>query len=189
MIINIKKKENKSMKTEYELRVLEIDKEKIIKKLESLGATKIGDFDQKRYIYDLKPAENGKWIRLRTNGTTTTLTYKDIESNTIDGTKEVEFEVENIQKANEFLEKIGFKSRNYQENKRTQYMLNGTEIDIDTWPMIPTYLEVEGKSKKEVLNMLKTLEVDESKITALNCDDIYRDIYNIEILKIEKLKF
>ena len=177
------------MKTEYELRVLEINKEKIIKKLESLGAIKIGDFNQKRYVYDIKPAEKGKWIRLRTNGKLTTLTYKDIVSNTIDGTKEVEFEVESITKANEFLERIGFKSRNYQENNRTQYTLNGVEIDIDSWPMIPTYLEVEGSSKEEVLNMLDLLEVDKSKITALNCEDIYKSIYNIDVLKIKELKF
>ena len=43
------------MNTEYELRILEIDKDEMIKKLESLGATKVADFDQKRYVYDLVP--------------------------------------------------------------------------------------------------------------------------------------
>ena len=67
------------MKIEYEIRVLEINKEEIINKLEKLGATKIGEFNQKRYVYDLKPVQENKWIRLRTNGIKTTLTYKDIE--------------------------------------------------------------------------------------------------------------
>ena len=57
-----------------------------------------GNFKQKRYVYDLRPAEKDKWIRLRTNGKVTTLTYKDIVSNTLDGTKEVEFEVEDFDK-------------------------------------------------------------------------------------------
>lgn len=117
------------MKTEYEIRILEINKEEMIKKLEELGATKKGNFEQKRYVYDLKPVEKGKWIRLRTNGKVTTLTYKDIVSNAVDGTKEVEFEVEDFDKANEFLEKIGFKNRSYQENERIQYILNNLEID------------------------------------------------------------
>lgn len=177
------------MKTEYELRVLEIDKEKMINKLEELGAIKIGEYHQKRYVYDLKPAVDGKWIRLRTNGKVTTLTYKDVVSNTIDGTKEVEFEVEDFYKANEFLERIGFYSRSYQENDRIQYNLNGTEIDIDSWPMIPTYMEIEGKSEEEVLKIKNMLCVDESKVTALNCDDIYKQIYNIDISKIKELKF
>ena len=177
------------MKTEYEIRVLEINKEEIVNKLKKLGAIMKGNFKQKRYVYDLKPAENGKWIRLRTNGKVTTLTYKDIVSNTIDGTKEVEFEVEDFDKANEFLEKIGFINRSYQENERIQFILNNVEIDIDSWPMIPNYMEIEGKSEEEVLNMKRVLNIDESNVTTLNCDDIYRQIYKIDISKIKELKF
>lgn len=40
------------MKTEYELRVLEIEPKSIINRLEELGANKIGDFEQKRYVYN-----------------------------------------------------------------------------------------------------------------------------------------
>lgn len=177
------------MKTEYEIRILEINKEEMIKKLEELGAIKKGEFEQKRYVYDLRPIEKGKWIRLRTNGKTTTLTYKDIVSNTINGTKEVEFEVEDFNKANEFLEKIGFESRSYQENERIQYILQNVEIDIDSWPMIPTYMEIEGQSEEEVTNIIKILNIDESKVTALNCDDIYKQMYKIDISKIKELKF
>ena len=53
------------MKTEYEARILEIDKESFIKKLEEIGAVKVADYYQKRYIYDFNPAIKGKWIRLR----------------------------------------------------------------------------------------------------------------------------
>ena len=45
------------MKTEYEVRVLEINQDEMIKKIEELGATKKGTFDQKRYVYDLKPVQ------------------------------------------------------------------------------------------------------------------------------------
>lgn len=177
------------MKTEYEVRILEINKEEIIKKLEQLGATKKGEFNQKRYVYDLKPIESGKWIRLRTNGEVTTLTYKDITSNKIDGTKEVEIEVDDFNKTNELLEKIGFKNKGYQENIRIQYILKGIEIDIDSWPMIPTYLEIEGNSEKEVIEMTKLLNIDETKLTTLNCKDIYGQIYGINLEEIPILKF
>lgn len=177
------------MKTEYEIRVLEINKEEIIRKLESLGATKNGEFEQRRFVYDLKPAEKGKWIRLRTNGKKTTLTYKDIVSNTIDGTKEVEIVVDDFDKTNELLERIGFASRSYQENSRIQYVLNDVEIDIDSWPMIPTYLEIEGNSEEEVVAMQNLLGIDSSKLTTFNCDDIYKQIYGIDISTIKELKF
>lgn len=177
------------MKTEYEVRILEVNKDEMIKKLERLGALKRGEFNQRRYVYDIKPAQNGKWIRLRTDGKKTTLAYKDVASDTIDGTKEVEFEVSSLDETKEFLSKIGFDYRSFQENKREQYILDGVEIDLDTWPMIPTYMEIEGVSEEQVTSMLDRLGVDESKITALNCDDIYREIYNIDIHGIKELKF
>lgn len=176
------------MKTEYEIRILEINKEEIIKKLEELGAIKKGKFKQKRYVYDLRPAEKGKWIRLRTNGEHTTLTYKDVVSNTIDGTKEVEFEVEDFHKANEFLKKIGFKNRSYQENERIQYILNDVEIDIDSWPMIPTYVEIEGKNEEEVMKTLDLLELPKDNVTALDVESVYKK-YGIDLKDIKVLKF
>lgn len=177
------------MKTEYEIRILEIDKEKMIKKLEELGAKRKGEFNQKRYVYDLKPADENKWIRLRTNGKDTTLTYKSVEEDTLDGTKEIEIKVDNFNLANEFLNKLGFIARNYQENNRIQYVLDDVEIDIDTWPKIPTYLEIEGKNEKQVNNMIKKLNLENSKITFLNCNSIYKEIYGIDILKIKELRF
>ena len=177
------------MNIEYEIRVLEIDVPLMIKKLEELGATKVGEWSQRRFVYDTKPKHDSKWFRLRTNGEVTTLTYKNVEKNAIDGTKELEIEVSDFDKTNELLELMGYVNRGYQENKRIRYMLNGVEIDIDSWPMIPTYMEIEGSSKEEVENTLKLLSVDEDKITTLNCDDIYRQIYNINLDEIYNLKF
>ena len=53
------------MHTEYEVRVLEIDKEKLIKRLEDLGAKKIADFDYRRRIYNFVPKDPNKWIKNR----------------------------------------------------------------------------------------------------------------------------
>ena len=36
---------------------------------------------------------------------------------------------------------------------------------------------------------IRVLEIDKSKLTALNCKDIYRNIYDIELEKIKELKF
>lgn len=177
------------MDTEYEIRVLEVNVKDLENKLNNIGAIKIGEFHQKRYVYDLNPIQKGKWIRLRTNGKKTTLTYKDIISNTVDGTKEVEVEVDSFDKTNIFLEKIGFKSRSYQENKRIQYKFNDIEIDIDSWPLIPSYLEIEGPNKESVINMLEVLNLPKEKTTTYNCDDIYKEFYNIDINQIKELKF
>lgn len=177
------------MKTEYEVRVLEINKDEIIKKLESLNAEKVGEYNQKRYVYDTIPKSDGKWIRLRTNGKETTLTYKDVTSDKIDGTKEVEIVVSDLEDTNELLNKLGFFSKAYQENNRIRYMLDGVEIDIDSWPMIPTYLEIEGKDETSVITMVEKLGLDKEKVTSLDVQSVYKEIYNIDLDGVKVLKF
>ena len=176
-------------KTEYEIRVIEIDKEQLIKKLEKLGAKKEADYEQKRYTYNFKPVIKGKWIRLRTDGTKTTLTIKDIQNRNIDGTKELEIEVSDFETTNEILKELGYEVNNYQENRRTKYVLDGVELDIDSWPLIPTWLEIEGQSEEQILTMLERLELDKDKTTTLDPMGIYKQVYGIDIFNREVLKF
>ena len=87
------------------------------------------------------------------------------------------------------MELLGYTHKGYQENKRIRYMLDGVEIDIDSWPLIPTYMEIEGKSVEDVEKVLSLLGVQSDKVTALNCEDIYKEVYNIDIDSIKELKF
>ena len=50
------------MKTEYEVRKLDISFDDIIQKIEKLGAKRVGAYHQKRYVYDFVPAQKGRWI-------------------------------------------------------------------------------------------------------------------------------
>lgn len=161
------------MKTEYEVRVLEIDHEEMVKKLESLGAELQFDTLQQRYVYDFNPVIDSKWIRLRTNGIKTTLTIKDLNAKTIDGTKELEIEVDDFDKTNQILEELGYKNRGFQQNKRTQYILDGVEIDLDRWPLIPEYLEIEGESEQAIYDCLDKLGISKDKIVTLDVSSIY----------------
>lgn len=177
------------MHTEFEVRILDINKEDIMKKLEALGAEKISEFDYKRRVYNFNPPTDHKWIRLRTDGKKTTLTIKKIESFSIDGTKEMEIEVSDFEETNKMLEEMGYKAHTYQENKRTRYMLDGVEFDIDSWPYIPTYLEIEGKSEESVKKMMDLLEVDKTKATSLDVQGVFKEFYNIDIAEVPVVKF
>ena len=178
------------MNIEYECRLLEVDKESFEKLLLENGAIKKGNYFQKRYTYDFNPKKENKWIRLRTNGKVSTLTIKEITDNkVIDGTNELEIEVSDFEKINEILKHLGYVYRNYQENKRITYTLDGVEIDIDSWPMIPTYVEIEGKSKEDVEKIIDKLNLPKEKITFLDVTGIYNDIYNIDVLSKKNLTF
>ena len=161
------------MNSEFEVRKLDIDKEQFIEKIKSLGATFVNDYYQKRYIYDFNPKIDNKWIRLRTDGFKTTLTIKEYQSAEVGGTKEIEIEVSDLEKTNEILNQLGYFKRSFQENKRTRYMLNDVEIDIDTWPHLNTYVEFEGKSKEDVFALLNLLDISEDEVTTMDAQDIY----------------
>ena len=175
------------MHTEYELRVLEVDKEDVIKKLEKVGAKFCWDQVQRRYVYDFMPKVDGKWIRLRTNGIKTTLTIKDIVSSKIDGTRELEVEVNDFDTTNSILNELGYVPKGYQENRRCQYVLDDVEIDIDDWPYIPTYLEIEGPSEERVFEVLELLGYDEKDTTTRDVEGIYLD-YGYDLKKNYDLK-
>lgn len=176
------------MNKEYEVTILEINNS-FENKLIELGAKLVSDSIQKRYVYDVMPVNPNKWIRLRTNGNKTTLTVKEIkDKNAIGGTEEVEIIVDSFDNTNKLLESLGYINRNYQENYRKMYILNDVEISVDSWPMIPTYAEIEGKCEEDVLKILKLLDYTESGYTTLDVVSIYK-LYNIDVMKIKELKF
>jgi adenylate cyclase class 2 len=168
------------MKSEIEARLLECDTEKILAKLKQNNATFVGDWLQLRYCYDFNPVKKNSWIRLRTNGVETTLTIKEIQSNKIDGTKESEIAVSDFFMTDEILNKLGYKARSKQENRRIRFILDNVEIDIDFWPMIPAYVEFEANSENEIKAVCKKLDIDFESLTTLDVQSIYAN-YGLNI--------
>ena len=87
-------------------------------RLAGVGIAKAGEWHYRRYTYDFTPKRESEWIRLRTNGVETTLTYKNVETRELDGTKEFEIEVSDFEETNKMLEVLGYEYKNYQETKR-----------------------------------------------------------------------
>lgn len=161
------------MDSELEVRLLDVDKEAFIAKLESVGAEYVNTYAQIRYVYDFKPKIENKWIRLRTDGHKTTLTIKEAKGSNIGDIKELEIEVSDMQKTDLILEQLGYQKRSVQENKRIRYMLNGVEIDIDTWPHLNTFVEFEGKTIEELYAVLELLNISKEETTTMDPQDIY----------------
>lgn len=177
------------MAIEYEVRMLEVSVNDILSKLEDVGAKKRGVFHQKRYVYDFVPVQKGRWIRLRSNGVCTTLTIKEIRSLLIDGTNELEITVSDFDETNRILEKLGYLPRTFQENFRIEYSLNGVNFDIDKWPKIPPYMEIEGVSEQDVFNAINMLGIPRENFITKDVDSIYNDIYGIILNNIAVLSF
>ena len=169
---------------EIECRFLEIDKEKIIKKLRELGAEDYGESHiEETVIYDkeLKWLDEHRFVRIRKVGDKVKLTYKDQKIQTVDGTFEIEFEIEDYQKAELLFEKIDLLPFRHQEKIRHSFKLGGVSIDIDTWPLIPTYLELEGESEEDLKKAAKLLDLDWQKADFHNARWVIENVYNIPV--------
>ena len=185
------------MKTEIEARLLDINEQEFIDKIKSLNATFVGDWFMTRNVYDFVPASDNKWIRLRSDGVKTTLTVKEVVTGEIDGTQELEIEVGDFDETNEILNRLGFFARGTQTNRRIRYMLDDVEIDIDFWPLIPTYVEFEADSVESITNLCKKLDIPFDSLTTMSVPEVYahygknvRDYPNIHLEEDRKnLKF
>jgi len=152
---------------EFEIKFLEVNVPELEKKLLSIGAKKVGEYDYTRVIIDYSDFslhENHGWIRLRTDGKETTLTYKQaIMGESGDqflghiGMKEIEIGVEDYMKTLQLLKAIGLIVKMESKNRRIRYEKEDIVFDIDLWPQIPTYLEIESNSYEKVKNAAQEL--------------------------------
>ena len=94
-----------------------------------------------------------------------------------------DFEVTNL-----LLSQLWYKPKLYQENIRESYLMNWVEIEIDSWPLIPAYLEIEWKNIKEDEKTVKLLWFNMNDTTSINTEKVYKK-YWIEISDIKELKF
>src|SRR5689334_3446538 len=86
------------------------------------------------------------WLRLREQGGQTFLTYKQVAApeSAIDSTLEAEVQVNDFDATRALLQAMGFTAVRFQENYREEWHLDDVTYDIDTWPDLPTFLEIEG---------------------------------------------
>ena len=174
------------MKTEFECRLLDVDVESFINKLKKFNAKFIGDWLQIRNCYDFNPKKENSWIRLRTNGKETTLTIKEINNSNIDGTKECEIIVSDFNTTNEILNKLGYEARSQQENRRIRFILDEVEIDIDFWPQIPAYVELEAENELKIQNLCNKLNINFNELTSIDVEKVYAS-YGIDITNAKEL--
>lgn len=176
--------------TEYEIKVLDIDPVKAEAKLQELGFKRTEELAYRRYVYDagVHEAPNA-WIRLRTDGKKTTLAFKQSHKDSIDGMKEIEVVVDDFEQTNELLRAIGHEPISYQENSRVNYEGMNCTVSIDSWPQIPTYMEIEAATAEDVKQCLEAVpELVTSETTSMPAQEVYKR-YGIDLASIKELRF
>lgn len=172
------------MQTEIEAKFLDINVEEIRGKLKKIGAVLVyPERSMKRKTYDY-PDERlkkiGAWIRVRDEGEgKVTLSYKQLLDRTLHGTKEITLDVSDFETMCNFLQTCGFNTKSYQETKREKWVLGDSEITIDTWPWIPTCLEIESPNEEEIHKVSDLLGFDWQEAIHGSIENAYQKYYNV----------
>ena len=146
---------------EIELKILEIDQNEVIKKLEELWAEKTfeGEIHDVYYDFpdweDLKMEDNKRMFRVRKKGEEHIYTIKrkrksqgKLEWAVIKD--EHETKISNVESFSKVLEKYWMTKTREKIKHRISYRLAWAEFDIDTYKEIPPFLEVEEESRENI---------------------------------------
>jgi adenylate cyclase class 2 len=150
------------MKHEYEAKFLAVDVPGLKARLAALGAVQaIPRTLLARRIFEGGALQGTQWVRLRDEGGRCTLTLKEVTDGTsIDGTTEIETEVSDLHATAEILRAVGLREVSYQENYREEWALGEVACDFDTWPGLPTFVEIEGPDEASVREAAALLGLD-----------------------------
>lgn len=171
------------MHEEKEVKFLNVDPDKLQAKLAAIGAAKVGEYFYRRRVFDYpdwRLDNDYSWLRLRDEGERVTLSYKKrLGADAHDGTtndtgmKEIEIEVSNFDETALLLFSLGFIEKHYVENKRIRWIKDGVEFDIDTYPELEPYLEVEAESWEKIDSAIGWLELNPADKKIFSTAQVY----------------
>ncbi len=176
---------------EIEARFKDIQVDKIIKNIIDLGGQDLGEkFLEETIFYDkeLRWRDEGKFARLRSFDGKNIFTYKHIKKDSIDGAEEIEFSIDEPSQLKEFLLRLELIAFRTQQKKRHTLILDGVILDIDQWPLIPPYLEIEGKSESEVHAVAEKIGFDWNDALFIDARKIIEG-YGIDVSKFKYFTF
>lgn len=163
---------------EIEAKVLEINREDLISKLQALGATL--DFEDEFFaIYfddeDRRLSGKQQVLRIRKEGNDLRMTFKAPHADSQAGIRsreEMELPIGDFEMMRIILQRLGYVEYLKMRKIRTQYSLDGTHIVIDTHiddlAFIPPYLEIEAPSHEALFEMADRLGIQRDQLIDWN---------------------
>lgn len=186
---------------EIEVKFLNINLGMVQKKLKSVGAKKIGEYFQRWKAFDYSDwrlDKKGAWIRLRDEGNgKITLAFKKrlgVKRKSKEGAandagmEEIEIYVSDFDKTALMFEKFGFVEKHYVEKKRTQWKKGGVEFDIDVYPKLNPYLEIEATSWEKIDAAIHLLGLKHEDKKIFSANQVYA-MNGVDVGELESITF
>lgn len=163
---------------EIEVKILEINVAETRKKLSKLGAKKTFEGDMHTIVLDTPDEQlkkKGLFLRLRQEGNSVHFCFKGKKdpSKKFKVREEIELTVNSMKDMTSVLEKLGFVKKFEYAKHREQYKLGNISFDIDTYKEIPTFLEIEAPTEKEVEKAVEALGYSMKDTTNVSAAELF----------------
>ncbi len=171
---------------EIETKILEVDSEDIKNKLKSIGALETQDIRLFVDWYCTKESVNSDhpwYLRVRkdSNGKSE-ISWKSLEKfvgNTRQS-EEINIDVSDFERAKSILEALGLIHYAHQEKDRTSFSFKDWIFDLDRYPNMPAYLEIEGNDENHVGEAIKLLELEGHEALSQGETKLIRERYGLD---------
>lgn len=177
------------MKTEFECRFTDINKDEIRARLTAAGFAQVHPERMMRRMIFMLPEKFGarRWLRLRDEGDKTTLTLKlkgDLSAGAA-SMKEIECEVGDFELMGELLQAADNTLNAVEENLREKWTRGAAEACIDTWPGLNAFLEIESDSENSVKSISAELGFDYADAMFGNVMEVYMDKLGLTLPEVQ----
>jgi adenylate cyclase class 2 len=175
-----------TMTHEVETKVLDINTDEIIQKLLSLGAEKILETRLSVDWFRQKGIAEGKdswFLRIRSDSAGKhEVTWKAVAEvlGVARKHKEINFNIDDPMKMADLFEELGLEKYAHQEKDRKSFLLKDWRFDIDQYPEMPAYLEIEGKDESHIKEVLKLLDLEKNRTWAKGERTLIQEIYKLD---------
>ena len=150
---------------ETEVKILEINRQKIEESLAKLQAKKTFEGTIQTLFLDFKDGtivKQGNLLRLRKDTKKTELTFKKVtHTQTVKIAEEYSVEVSNIETIVQILQNLGLTITGSMEKHRISYKLDNAQFDIDkytgNYSFIPEFLEIEAENVDRIYDYAQLL--------------------------------
>ena len=94
--------------------------------------------------------------------------------------KEINFNITEPEKLADLFEELGLEKYAHQEKDRTTFKFKDWQFDIDQYPKMPTYLEIEGPSEESIKEAIILFGLKDNKTWAKGERILIQDTYGLD---------
>lgn len=181
--------ENLNEYKEHEIKVLDVDIENLTKKLEEIRAEKVYDDTRTIIALDTKDKHylnsEDKLIRVTDEGSIKVTMH--VHQSKPDIKAGIKFKASRLKETMDFFHEMGLDPISEVKVPRISYELGKIDFDIDSFPAIPPFLEIDIENISDegytVEELLKALGLENNKVVVMGSEDIHK-LYGIDYFEV-----